>query len=300
MQQYLKGVALVLLSAFGFGMIPIFALYAYQSNINVTTLLLIRFTLAAVIFLVYVLIKHRRIALKRSDLFYFFLLGGVCYTLQSAFYFSAVRYIAPSLASLLLYTYPLIVVILATIIDRDKPTRMMVVSAAVSFVGVLLILGTSYGRINGTGIVLALSAALVYSTYIIMGNRVLKSTPPLITSTFVSLFAGAGILVVSLFTEKISFAFAAAAWLPALGLVFFSTIIGIFAFFRGIEILGPARASILSMTEPLFTTISAVILLQDRLTPLQAAGGIAVLTGAVLITRARHAAPAPEKNATPG
>jgi drug/metabolite transporter (DMT)-like permease len=293
MQQHFKGALLVLLSAFGFGLIPIFALYAYRSDINVSTLLFIRFALATILFLAYVLIKYRRINLSLRSLFYLFLLGGVCYTLQSTFYFTAVRYIAPSLAALLLYTYPITVVFLSCILDRERLTRLTVISIAISFTGVLLILGTSYGQISGVGILLALGAALIYSAYIILGNRVIKTIPPIITSTFVSMFAGMGVLIVSLFTENLNFTFRAGAWVPIFGLIIFSTILAILSFFRGIELLGPSKASILSMTEPLFTTISAVILLQDRLTPLQTIGGAAVLTGAILITKARQAAPYP-------
>lgn len=291
MQQHLKGILLVLLSAFGFGLMPIFALYAYRSDINVATLLFIRFALASFLFLTYVLIKYRGISLQKRDLYYLFILGGVCYTLQSTFYLTAVRYIAPSLAALLLYTYPIIVVSLSCILEREKLTRLTAVSISISFIGVLLILGTSYGQISGIGILLALGAAVVYSIYIMLGNRVIKSIPPLITSTFVSIFAGFGILVVSLFTEGLTFTFSPTAWVPITGLIFFSTIVAILTFFRGIELLGPTRASILSMTEPLFTTISAVILFQDRLTTLQAVGGAAVLTGAILITKTRQAAP---------
>ncbi len=293
MQQHLKGVLLVLLSAFGFGLMPIFALYAYRGDINVATLLFIRFALASLLFLTYVLIKYRRITLTKKDLYYLFILGGLCYTLQSTFYLTAVRYIAPSLAALLLYTYPIVVVSLSCIFERERLTRLTAVSISISFIGVLLILGTAYGQISGIGILLALGAAAVYSIYIILGNRVIKSIPPIITSTFVSIFAGMGILVVSLFTEGLNFTFSPAAWAPISGLIFFSTIIAILTFFRGIELLGPSRASILSMTEPLFTTLSAVILFQDRLTPLQAVGGSAVLIGAILITKTRQVAPRP-------
>ncbi|MEW5785668.1 MAG: DMT family transporter [Bacillota bacterium] len=288
MHQYFKGVLLVLLSAFGFGLMPIFALYAYRGGINVATLLFIRFTLATALFLVYILIKHRRITLNFKDLLHLFILGGVCYTLQSTFYLTAVRHITPSLAALLLYSFPIYVVILSCIFEREKLTRMTIASIGVSFAGVLLILGTSYGRISGLGVVLALGAALVYSVYIMLGNRVIKTIPPIITSTFVSMFAGIGVIAVSLFTENLNFSFSPTVWVHIFGLTVFCTIIAILAFFRGIELLGPVRASILSMTEPLFTTISAVILLQDRLTAMQAVGGAAVLTGAILITKARQ------------
>lgn len=286
MSKEIKGAFLVLFSAFGFGLMPVFALYAYDAGINVSTLLFLRFSLAGLVFLAYVIYKYGPVRLKARDFANLFFLGGICYTLQSTFYLTAVRYISPSLTALLLYTYPIIVMAVSGWLDRERPTRTTLVSAAVSFFGVLLILGTSYGAINATGILFALSASVVYSVYIIYGNRVIKSTPPLVTSTFVSVFAATGIFILSKFSGGISFSFGATAWLSVLGLAFFSTIVAILCFFRGMELLGPTRSSILSMMEPVFTVIFSLLILKDVLTAAQFAGGAAVLAGAVLTTLA--------------
>lgn len=286
LSKEIKGAFLVLFSAFGFGLMPVFALYAYDAGINVSTLLFLRFSLAGLVFLAYVIYKYGPVRLKARDFANLFFLGGICYTLQSTFYLTAVRYISPSLTALLLYTYPIIVMAVSGWLDRERPTRTTLVSAAVSFFGVLLILGTSYGAINATGILFALSASVVYSVYIIYGNRVIKSTPPLVTSTFVSVFAATGIFILSKFSGGISFSFGATAWLSVLGLAFFSTIVAILCFFRGMELLGPTRSSILSMMEPVFTVIFSLLILKDVLTAAQFAGGAAVLAGAVLTTLA--------------
>lgn len=284
MSREIKGAFLVLFSAFGFGLMPVFALYAYGKGINVSTLLFLRFSLAGLVFLAYIIFKYRRIKLTASDVLNLFFLGGVCYTLQATFYLTAVRHISPSLTALLLYTYPIVVMAVSSRLDRQRPPRSTLVSVAVSFLGVLLILGTSYGAINATGILFAVSASLVYSVYIVYGNRVIKSIPPLVTSAFVSVFAAVGVYLLSRFTGGISFSFGAGAWLSVFGLAFFSTIVAILSFFRGLELLGPTRSSILSMMEPVFTVIFSLLLLNDVLTPAQFAGGVAVLAGAVLST----------------
>ena len=53
MTKLYKGAIILLLSAFGFGLLPIFALFAYKANINVTTLLFLRFSFGALLFFVY-------------------------------------------------------------------------------------------------------------------------------------------------------------------------------------------------------------------------------------------------------
>ena len=286
MYRQLKGALLVLLSACGYGLAPLFAFYAYRYGINVPTLLLFRFVLAALFLLSFLLLTRRRLAVagvQPRELFYLFLLGGICYTLSSTFYFTSIRYITASLATLILYAYPILVVLLDCLLKFQKPTLLTAVSGGISFAGVLLMVGTVYGVTNGFGVLLSFGAALAYSIFIILGHRVIKGVEPLTATTFITVFTGVGILVTSFFTTPLDFSFQTPVWGYIGGIALFSTIIAILTFFRGLELLGPVRASILSMSEPLFTVLGTVILLQERLTAVQLFGGAAVLTGAVLV-----------------
>lgn len=285
MYRQLKGALLVLLSACGLGVGPLLALYSYQSGTNVPTLLLLRFTLAALFLLSFILVSRRNFSgLRAKELFYIFLLGGVCHTISSTFYFTAIRYITASLATMILYIYPIFVVLMDCMLKRQKPTLLNVLSVVISFAGVLLILGASYGVVDDIGVLLALGAALGTSIFVIMGNRIVKQVAPLTVTAFVNLFAGVGILITSTFTTSVDFSFRPAAWPYIVGLALFSTVIAMLALFRGLEIIGPVRTSILSMSEPLFTMFGSVILFQERLTAVQFIGGATVIVGAVLVT----------------
>jgi drug/metabolite transporter (DMT)-like permease len=283
-----KGALLVLLSALGFSLLPIFAIFAYRGGISITTLLLIRFSLAAVAFFIYVFAKFKRLDVSKKDLFFLFILGGICYNLQARCYFSAVKYIPSSLAALFLYTYPIIVTMLSFIIDKEKITGKIMISIMISFTGLVMILGASLGKINGIGILLAFGAALIYSVYIMIGNRVVKKIPPLVASSFVTLFSAIGVLIPGLLSGEINFHFETGTWFPIIGLVLCSTILAILFFFRGIELLGPAKASIISMMEPVFTVVFSTLLLSDKSTVIQLIGGATVLTGAILVIRLRQ------------
>lgn len=288
MQDSYKGVIFILISALGFGLIPIFALFAYQSNINVATLLVLRFTFGAGLFFLYAYVKYKSIYVSGKELLFLFILGSICYNLQSTFYFTSVQFISASLAALFLYTYPMIVTTLSLVIDKTKINKMMAISLTVSFLGLVLILGTSVGSIDHVGVGFALGAALVYSIYIILGNKVVKKTPPLLTSAYIALFAALGILINGWYTDSISFQFSSAAWLPIAGIVLFSTVLAMLSFFKGLELLGPSHSSILSMVEPFFTVIASTLILQERLTLLQLTGGVLVVAGAALAIRYRE------------
>lgn len=298
MNNFFKGALLSLISAFGFALLPIFALFAYQGHINVTTLLFIRFFFGALLFFSYVFIKYQKVTVQLKDLFYLFVLGGICYNLQSQFYFSAVKYISPSLAALLLYTYPMTVTILTFFIDKEKITKAVGASVGLSFIGLILILGMSLGKVRGLGILLALGAALVYSVYIIIGNRVVRRMPPLVMSAFIAAFSAIGQLVFGVLSGELNFNFASSIWLPVIGLILFSTVIAMLFFFKGMELIGPAKASIISMMEPVFTVVLSTIILKDHLTLLQLTGGVLVLAGAGWVVWSREHHHIPEMNNT--
>ncbi len=281
------GVFLIVLSSLGFGIMPIFAIYAYASGITVPTLLLIRFTLASTLFFLYLFFKKERISLSRMELLGLFILGGVCYTAQSTLYFSSVRYITPALAVLLLYLYPVFVAVLSFLVDKERLTAKVLISSVLSLAGVVLINLTLPEGVKYQGVAMAVGAALVYSFYIILGNRVVKKVPPLVTSTFVALFTALGLLVSGLASGQIGFSFEGTAWFSILGLTLFSTVLAILTFFKGLELLGSTKSSILSMIEPVFTIIFSTVLLGESFTLRQLGGGLLVVAGAVFIVLAQ-------------
>jgi drug/metabolite transporter (DMT)-like permease len=281
------GLFLVLYSALGFGLIPIFALLAYRGGINVITLLAIRFALSGLVLLAFLLARGRRVLAQAASVWLGLLGLGVCYTLQSGFYFSAVRYITASLASILLYSYPAFVCLLAFLVERERMNARLLLALAVSLAGVALVLGASLGVASPAGVSLALGAAVVYSLYITLANRVLRNVEPVVALAVVTLVTSAVYIGLGLAAGRLRFGFAPSTWLPIALLIAVSTLLAIPAFFRGIEILGSSTASIVSMTEPLFTIGFSILLFGDRLGWQQIIGGALVLGGTALVTTSR-------------
>lgn len=295
MPQYYKGVALVFLSAFGFGLLPIFAIFAYREGANVATLLFLRFTCAALLLFAYLRLKGERLSLTSRQCGLLFLLGGVLYSAQAFCYFASVELIPASLTALLLYTYPIFVALLAGVVDKERLSRAELLAITVSLTGLVFVLGAAPAAVNITGVLLALAAAVVYSVYLVIGTRVVKGLSPLATSACVAAWAALSLLVTGGASGSLNFNLTATAILAVAGIVAFPTIMAMLALFRGLDLIGPTRASILSMVEPLITFTFAALLFGDRFTPPQLAGGAAVLTGAALVIRARGQGKTAEK-----
>ncbi len=282
------GVLYVFLSAAGFGVMSILANYAYDDGATVPTLLFLRFLLAAGLFFLLLLAKKESISVNWRQVAALFCLGGVLYTLQSISFFSAIVYISPSFAALLLYTFPVFVAILSYFVDKEPITKQTVLAMLLSLAGLAMVLGTSFDSIQPRGVLLALAAALFYSVYIITGNRVIKGLSPYVTSAYISLFAAVSTFFVAQGSGGIPFGFGLQGWLALGGIVLFSTVVAISFFFRGLQLIGSTRASVLSMLEPVVTIALSAALLGESLSWLQLVGGMAVLIGATLIVSGKE------------
>ena len=283
MHSYYSGVFLIFLSAFGFGVMPILALYAYKDGLNVPTLLFLRFFLGAVCLFAYVLMRKIgwRVTLRQAACL--FLMGGILYTIQSTFYFSAVRYISASLAVLILYLYPVLVAILAAVVDKEKLSGKILAPTGVALLGLAIVLGAPVDNLDMFGVALAFGAALIYSVYIILGRRVVAQVHPLVTTAFIAAFAAVSFLIYGSADGSLIFNLSSHAWILIFGVVFFSTILAMGTFFAGMHIIGPTKASILSTVEPVITFGLSALLLGERLSWFQCFGAALVLSGAVWV-----------------
>lgn len=276
------GALLTVISALGFSTLPLFGVAAYADGANVTTLLGVRFLIASVLLWAYLLITRTPMPDRRTGLQ---LLGmGACgYTLMSVLYLSSVaeNRLSPSLAALLLYSYPAIVAVEAWWFDKQVLTWRQGLAMALSMAGLILVLlapGAAIFTPLGAG--LALASAFVYGTYILFGSRVTRHTTPAVATTYVTtaaavVFLGYGALAGELVPVGLN------GWLAIAGTAVFSTVVAVLLFFAGIERLGPSRASIISTMEPVGTAVLSALLFADWLSPLQIVGGLLVLAGVV-------------------
>lgn len=282
------GVLYVFFSAAGFGVMSIFAVYAYAAGASVSSLLFLRFLLAAALFFALIMWRKESFRITKRQALSLFCLGGVLYTLQSLSFFSAVQYIPTSMAALLLYTFPVFVAVLTYFVEKEPLRRKTVAAMLISLMGLGLVLGLSFGGIQPLGVALALAAAMFYSIYIVVGNRVVKGVSPYVTSGYIALFASLSTFFVAQKDGGIGLSFLGQGWWALAGIVVFSTVLAISFFFRGLQLIGSTRASVLSTLEPVVTFAFSALLFGESFSWLQLAGGCAVLAGAILIVTGKE------------
>jgi drug/metabolite transporter (DMT)-like permease len=131
---------------------------------------------------------------------------------------------------------------------------------------------------------MAISAALIYSVYIIVGTNVMKHVSAVQSSTVI--FASAGV-VFGLITaiNGAHFPTANSGWFAMIGIVVIATVIPVVTFLAGLEMIGPTNAAMLSTLEPVVTVLLAAWLFQERLNAISLLGGALILVAVILLTR---------------
>jgi drug/metabolite transporter (DMT)-like permease len=292
------GALLCLVSASAFATLGIFGTLAADAGASVASTLFVRFGLAAVVFAVVLRVSGgwgRLRRLPRRVVLTGLGLGAAGYSLQSGLYFAAIGRLDVSIVALLLYTYPVFVTLSALALGRATAslrTSAALVIASTGLVLVLLAAGT--GAFDVVGALLALAAALTYTTYILVSDRIVGEVDPFALALLVLTGATASFTVAGLVTGSLDLALSGEAWLWLILIALVSTVVAVSAFFAGLRRVGPSEAAILSTFEPPVTVALAFVALGERLTPAQLAGGALVLVAVVLLQLpARRRAPKP-------
>lgn len=265
----ITGIILIAISAASFGTLAIFGKYLYAAGMDTFTVLFLRFSIAAVIMVI--LLIARRESLPRGRILGQLIgMGALGYVGQSFSYLSAIQYASAGLVALLLYLYPMFVFLLSVIFLREKITRVKVIALGIALIGTALTVNPKGGE--WTGILFAISAAAIYSVYIIVGTNVMKHVSTVQSSTVIFASAGTvyGILAA---INGPHFPTSNSSWLAMAGVVLIATVIPVVTFLGGLERIGPTNAAMLSTLEPVVTVLLAAWLFQERLTTVTLLGG---------------------------
>jgi drug/metabolite transporter (DMT)-like permease len=272
-----RGLALVFLSTLAYGVLPILGKAAYADGVRPLPLLAWRYVIAAA--LIALLERGPRPPLRvRVRLW----AVGSVFVFNSIAYFRALEQIPASVTALVLYTYPVMVALLAALAGVERLTGRALLAALAAFAGCAL---TAGGAAPGaplpvSGIAWALGAALVYASYIVLSSRFGAGVAARVLALHLAQVAAVVCVVLALADGGLALPARPVALLSVAGIGVVSTVVAMTAFLAGMALVGPTRASVLSSLEVIVTLSLAFLLLGERLAAWQWAGALLIL-GAV-------------------
>ncbi|MGB9756975.1 MAG: DMT family transporter [Candidatus Bipolaricaulaceae bacterium] len=216
-------------------------------------------------------------SLRPRDFFLYIPFGLVGISLFYASYQLSIARSGAALASVLLYTAPAWVVLLAPLVLRERLTVRKLLAVFLALLGAALISELGMVSLDPLGILFGLLSGFSYAFYYLFGKRFLAGHPTA-HLFFFALPAGAlALLPLVQFHAK-----SAVAWGALLFLALFSTYGAYSAYFAGLRRLPASRAAILSTLEPVVAFLVAHLWWKEAFTIPQAIGAFLILFASLL------------------
>ena len=206
-------------------------------------------------------------------------------------YFKAMTVASLSVAAVLLYTAPAIVMVLSYFLFQEAFTKQKVLALLLTFIGCILVTGviTNPGTVTGAGILAGLGAGFGYALYSIFGRYAIEKGYHTFTITFYTfLFAALGTWI---FTDQQRIFSVATGntgnLLVCLSLGILGTVVPYLTYTLGLKYVDNSRASIIASVEPVTATILGVVLFHERIS-VSGVLGIVLVIAALFICNSRE------------
>ena len=281
------GAALILLSGLCWAAYVIMAKIGIEFGLNVVTINTVRLVVGAASIGIYIVVFRKFFSKATpATILLLLVLGAVDYGIGGLLYIASMLYIDASLAFLLVYTFPALVVVFSALIDRERLTLRKVLAVIITFIGVALVLevGGAVREDAWIGVAFVLSSAFIFAVYILICEGLMSRY----TSSqlgFLSIAGGALIMLAVIPFTSVRFDLLSdpRSILIIVLVSIVGTSLAMILFFMGVKIIGATTASIVTTVEPVFVVLLAWLVLGETLSLLQMAGTALLMFGVALV-----------------
>ena len=262
------------------------------NELNPINLTILRMFIACLSFLLIIFFKPIKITkLNIKDipnLFFLGFFGVICYHFALNY---GEQYISAGVASLIITTIPIFIVVLAFIFLSEKITLNLFLGILLSLIGVIIIslfgntdINLEIRYILAAGAVLF--AAFFGAFYTVVGKKLLNKYSPLSLTIYAILLGSLGMIPfinTSLFEEitKLSWI----GWLAVIFLAIFPTVISYVLWYVALDFKPASELGIYLYLMPILSTILSFFLLSEKITILFIFGGFLIILGLVIVNK---------------
>lgn len=268
-----KNLAIIYIIAAGvlWGCIGLFVRTLNGWGISSMELVALRSFVTAIIMFFVLLIKDRKLLkIKLKHLWCFIGTGILSVNFFNFCYFKTITLASLSVAAVLLYTAPAIVMVLSFFLFREKFTTRKVISLVMTFVGCAFVTGLVGSKVSMTpmSILTGLGAGFGYALYSIFSRYAIDRGYGSFTITFYTFLIAA---IGSLFISDAKAVVQAATVSPkciiiSIGFGIVSTVLPYLFYTAGLKEVENGKASIIVSIEPVTATVLGLIVFSEPFT----------------------------------
>ena len=252
------------------------------------TLAVVRFAVATLILGALTLLPQNRVKLEKKDVFTVVVCGLTGIMLYAVLQNIAMQWTSASSATLIIASYPIITLLLESLIYKTRLSALKVVAILIAIVGVVIL---SYekaeSRVKGEllGILLLVAAGVFWAVYNFMTKKVVNRYPPVTLLFYSTLFGTLFLLPLALFERgqwrqptPVSFG-------NMMFLGVFCSVIAYLLYNRGLKTMAASTVTSMLNLVPIFGVFFSWLLLGEQVTLRKFIGGAIVILGVMLSVR---------------
>lgn len=277
------------------GFTGVFVRYLSAAGLSSFQMLICRALTTVILLLVFEAITDRKkLIVKLRHLPLFATMGLCSVTAFNYCYFNAILKLeSMAAAAVLLYTSPAFVMFLSAIFFKEKITTKKIIAIICTFAGCALTAGISStsASFTPTGVLLGIGAGLTYAMYSIFGKFALRNYHPMTITLYMWVFG----LIFSLpFTDLSGLA---SHMITQPKDIFFSAAFGLISavlpyalYSTGLKYIPASKAGVLAAAEPCVAAVTGVIMFNEPMSVMLAAGILLVLVSVFLLREKKQTA----------
>ena len=252
------------------------------------TLAVARFVVATLILGLLTLLPKNRVKLEKKDIFTVAVCGLTGIMLYAVLQNIAMQWTSASSATLIIASYPIITLLMESLIYKKKLSAVKIIAVLIAIVGVVILAYVkAETRLEGEllGILLLVLAGVVWAIYNFMTKKVVNRYPPITLLFYSTLFGTIFLLPLALLERGQWQQPTLTSFSCMMFLGVFCSVIAYLLYNRGLKTMAASTVTSMLNLVPIFGVFFSWLLLGEQVTLRKFVGGAIVIFGVMLSVR---------------
>ena len=280
------GISVVLLSSLCFAIVPSSAKISLDFGSSLFILLFSRCLIGLVLLIPFMFFQKQSVLIKKIFFLPVLFSSFVSVSLIAAVY-HAIEFINIALGMTIVYAFPIGIALITSIRGEEKYSLKEWLSILMVIFGLFILAYDEMFTGSLYGIAICIISLILMTTFVYTSSKLADSLGSIVLNFHLNLWS-----LIFLFISYLSFSFTIKIPDNSIGLtsLFFNGLFYILSytlFFWGSRFIGVSRTSVLSLTDPIFATVIAMIFLNQFLSTIESLGFIVVLLSIYFFERSK-------------